>query len=264
MNSKFYETLYSLMSKNNENDNGDGNGNGNDNGDENDNENLCMITYETLENDHVILECGHKFNYIPIFKEVYNQKFNSSKLEVQTLFGCQIKCPYCRNIQNSLLPPNEKVEQTNLVNSPEKHCMKTKFCKYIFRGGCRKGNVCNIRCVTEYCSKHKGLAARQEKKLKLLSDKDKVIYKLKDDIVSYNKKWKELYKYIRRNTNVCTYEKCKCKCKSIGLQQFCFKHMDEKSKDEIKQKKQERLHIANKIIQLKEQINLHNILENVE
>lgn len=34
----------------------------------------CLITDDKLNKDHITLECGHKFNYIPLFKEVLFQK----------------------------------------------------------------------------------------------------------------------------------------------------------------------------------------------
>jgi len=34
----------------------------------------CLITDEKLRKDHITLECGHKFNYIPLFKDVLFQK----------------------------------------------------------------------------------------------------------------------------------------------------------------------------------------------
>jgi|Laugresu1bdmlbsd_1035121.scaffolds.fasta_scaffold00030_7 hypothetical protein len=34
----------------------------------------CLITDERLRKDHIILKCGHKFNYVPLFKEVVFQK----------------------------------------------------------------------------------------------------------------------------------------------------------------------------------------------
>lgn len=36
----------------------------------------CLITDERLRKDHVTLKCGHKFNYIPLFKEVVFQKYS--------------------------------------------------------------------------------------------------------------------------------------------------------------------------------------------
>jgi hypothetical protein len=34
----------------------------------------CLITDDKLTKDHITLECGHKFNYVPLFKEVLFQK----------------------------------------------------------------------------------------------------------------------------------------------------------------------------------------------
>lgn len=34
----------------------------------------CLITDEKLRKDHITLQCGHKFNYLPLFKEVLFQK----------------------------------------------------------------------------------------------------------------------------------------------------------------------------------------------
>lgn len=39
--------------------------------------NKCLITDEPLRKDHILLECGHKFNYIPLYKEVVFQKYSS-------------------------------------------------------------------------------------------------------------------------------------------------------------------------------------------
>ena len=65
---------------------------------------LCMITHSPLSSDYVTLECGHKFNYDAIFNDIYNHKKHFHELESSRLKSSQIRCPYCRNIQNSLLP----------------------------------------------------------------------------------------------------------------------------------------------------------------
>ncbi len=64
----------------------------------------CLITHSPLCSDHVTLVCGHKFNYDAIFNDVYNHKKKFNDLEMSRLKDTQIRCPYCRNIQNSLLP----------------------------------------------------------------------------------------------------------------------------------------------------------------
>ena len=65
---------------------------------------LCMITQTPLYNDHVTLQCGHKFNYDAIFNDIYNHKKQFHELETSRLKNTQIRCPYCRNIQDCLLP----------------------------------------------------------------------------------------------------------------------------------------------------------------
>ena len=41
---------------------------------ENKNDELCLITQQPLEEHFVTLECNHKFNYLPLFKEIKRQK----------------------------------------------------------------------------------------------------------------------------------------------------------------------------------------------
>lgn len=116
--------------------------------------NMCLITYLPLDDTRVVLECGHSFNYEPLFNEIYNQKYHVSSLETQRLLNSQIKCPYCRTIQNKLLPPKDDFEQCKYVNYPRKYCMKPKQCKYTFRSGKKKGTICDRSCFDDYCSAH--------------------------------------------------------------------------------------------------------------
>ena len=72
-------------------------------------DNICLISNEPLEKDHITFTCKHKFNYIPIFNEIIRQKHHIihrkyNNLEVQKLTKFQMKCPYCRKIQNGILP----------------------------------------------------------------------------------------------------------------------------------------------------------------
>lgn len=66
----------------------------------------CLISGEKLDDSFVQLNCGHKFNYNPIFKDIYNHKifYNCSERGGSRLNNMQIRCPYCRTIQNQLLP----------------------------------------------------------------------------------------------------------------------------------------------------------------
>ena len=40
----------------------------------NKNDNLCLISSNPLNDNHIELDCKHKFNYSSIFNEVINQK----------------------------------------------------------------------------------------------------------------------------------------------------------------------------------------------
>lgn len=73
--------------------------------------NLCLITNEILIDKHVIMDCGHKFNYIPIYKDIINhkQKFNGMEGGHGRLNTNQIRCPYCRKKQTTLLPFYEEL-----------------------------------------------------------------------------------------------------------------------------------------------------------
>ncbi len=81
-----------------------------------DEDNLCLISFMPLEPNYVQLVCGHKFNYKPIFDEIYNQKnvlnkyasvLNYKKDEYRNFLETHwfyIKCPYCRRLQSECLP----------------------------------------------------------------------------------------------------------------------------------------------------------------
>jgi hypothetical protein len=75
-----------------------------DTGDDSKSHEGCMITQTPLSSDHVTLECGHKFNYDAIFNDIYYHKKRFHDMESSRLKGTQLRCPYCRNIQNCLLP----------------------------------------------------------------------------------------------------------------------------------------------------------------
>lgn len=110
-----------------------------DNNNNNKNENqgdCCLLTKEPLHPIHIVLECGHKFNYVPIYREIVAQKtmgvssngyYNSHSLKKN-----EIKCPYCRNIQDKLLPYLEYdgVKKIHSVNHPEKMSMICQPCMH--------------------------------------------------------------------------------------------------------------------------------------
>jgi hypothetical protein len=113
----FYNELSKILNVNaNSETNGDETNGDEINGDENiivsqsspnaDNtDNICLITKEKLEPNHITLICKHKFNYLPIYYEVVNQKNKHNNMyETTKLLTNEIKCPYCRVITHKLLP----------------------------------------------------------------------------------------------------------------------------------------------------------------
>lgn len=118
---------------------------------------LCMITQTPLETDYVTLQCGHKFNYDAIFNDIYNHKKQFHELETSRLKKSQIRCPYCRNIQNCLLPcPSGKkmvcgvnvmvdVPQEQVVNMQTPSMFWLNY-RHFSRGYCCHGvdNIANL------------------------------------------------------------------------------------------------------------------------
>ena len=89
--------------------------------------NYCLISHEPLDENHVTLTCNHSFNYTALYNEVIKQKTKINTLEITDLKINEIKCPYCRNIQNGLLPKLPKVLCVYGVTRPKKYCMKRKM-----------------------------------------------------------------------------------------------------------------------------------------
>ena len=94
------------------------------------------------------MECGHKFNYIPIYKDIINhkQKFNGLEGGNGKLNMNQIRCPYCRKKQDTLLPYYEdlglaKVHGVNFYNPSIKHS-----CNHYYN----KGEQCGYKYPNEH------------------------------------------------------------------------------------------------------------------
>lgn len=137
------------------------------------NNRLCLISQEPLEQDYIKLECGHCFNYNNILSEVIKQKSHINNCEIQKLSMKQIKCPYCRNVQNKVLPYREGESLMYGVNYPLKYCMFPNNCSYIFTKGKKKGEKCDIPCNSEMCKKHTSKPKKPRCIAKLKSDKTK-------------------------------------------------------------------------------------------
>lgn len=67
-------------------------------------DNICLITNEPLIDKFVTMECGHKFNYIPLYNDLIKQKYFTNIMEESGLKINEIRCPYCRTISTQLIP----------------------------------------------------------------------------------------------------------------------------------------------------------------
>jgi len=219
----------------------------------------CLITDAVLENDHVKLLCGHVFNYKPLYTEIQHQKKNYNEQQNQAF----IKCPYCRRLQEFILPPKEGIRMIygiNTLNESYKQKKPSTYSYYskpiltgYFNGICDYKAVSNVEpimyvicestIVTKiennkcYCANHKFLGMQQywndvkaAKKKQVLEDRQA------------KKKQKELEKAEAKKKKVadkksevtqCSQilksglrkgELCGCKVKNAGA--FCQRHTE--------------------------------------
>jgi len=107
----FYETLkQNIAAQSSENENATDEG-------------LCLISNTPLEDRFFTFECGHKFNYEPIYKDIYNhkKKYNYMEGGKGRLNMNEIRCPFCRKKHTGTLPyyselPFAKVHGVNYIN----------------------------------------------------------------------------------------------------------------------------------------------------
>jgi hypothetical protein len=165
----FYESLYNSLDYDSDNE---------DNG-KNNNKQICEISGQELKDRFVTLECNHTFNYDAIYTEICKQKFDFqtytmdmlSKKDIQSIRDKKIeyfiKCPYCRNVQFTLLPyyddlPFAKKYGVN-TDDPDFRVIKTSYMPgnntftlygYQFsKGECCKTNLINgknVPCWQKY------------------------------------------------------------------------------------------------------------------
>lgn len=142
-----------------------------DDGDEND-DNVCFLTKVPLTKNHIILDCGHKFNYFALIEEVKQQKTRKQYINpIKFSYTSQFYCPYCRKIIDGLLPyiPVEYEEKIKNVNYPASLAIKHRNCCYTYLSGKNKGQQCSSFSAFEsdigtYCNKHYGMCKNKYSK----------------------------------------------------------------------------------------------------
>jgi hypothetical protein len=130
----------------------------NDYDDTNDN---CLIENKQLVDNFITLSCNHKFNYLPLYNELVRQKTKYNPNETTKLKINQIKCPYCRQITDNILPFIPSIIgicKLNGVTVPNKFSLPHKTCSWIYKSGKNKGLCCNtngfVSKTGNVCEKH--------------------------------------------------------------------------------------------------------------
>jgi hypothetical protein len=133
---------------------------------------VCLITNTPLTKHFVELECKHRFNYVPLFKDLVNHKTKFSSLDTHRLKVNEIRCPYCRNKQGNVLPYIEEIglPKEHGVNWINMELMSTSNVVDLKLGQCcwGNGNECTaIHVLTngssnlDYCYYHYKLTAKK-------------------------------------------------------------------------------------------------------
>lgn len=184
-----------------------------DSDDEEDNSQICLITHEKLTESSVKLCCGHSFNYYPLFKEVFKQKKTHQSYETTRLKVYQFKCPYCRTLQDGVLPykPDIVIEHIFTVNSPSSKVIKNNVCKYTFKSGKRKNQNCNKMCYGEYCPGHAKMIERSKNKKSNVVDKEK-------RCLALTKKGTQCSRNKKLSCNFCAQHEKNQNCKVVPQQ----------------------------------------------
>ena len=103
--------------------------------------NLCLISNQPLTDKFIQMECGHKFNYMPLYLDVKNHKqcFNVLESSSCRLNIDEIRCPYCRKKYKGLLPYYEelglKCHGVNYIDPNVQTSVfikNTKKCEYVY------------------------------------------------------------------------------------------------------------------------------------
>lgn len=119
----------------------------------------CLISGAPLENNHVILKCGHAFNIRPLHQSIYDQinRFHTfskralTTAEVDLLHTTRkyefYKCPYCKTIHFGTPPSMDNLppifNHTIFVTLDG----KTIQCKAILKTGSNKGKECGCSVI---------------------------------------------------------------------------------------------------------------------
>ena len=139
-------------------------------------EKLCLISYKPLDKNSIKLECGHQFDFQTLYMEIIKQKCFKNRFNTDFILKTnQIKCPYCRNVQHTILPHikiNSSMNYIHGVNSPVNYCMDFHKCNHTFKSGKNKNSSCmsygfykdnKCFCLSHHKINEKSIRKKQEK-----------------------------------------------------------------------------------------------------
>jgi hypothetical protein len=111
----------------------------------------CLITGNNLTDNYITLSCNHTFNYEPLYNSVKSYKSTATNLR-----ATQMKCPYCRAVENKILPYYKvgNVKKIFGVNHPMEYSILLNNCENIMKSGKRKGKQCGRMCNGNSCFYH--------------------------------------------------------------------------------------------------------------
>jgi len=146
----------------------------------NDTKEKCLISNELLDNNSITLQCNHKFNFLELYNEVVEQKtkklLDNSKLRLN-----EIKCPYCRSINNKIMPYFKYYENKMIkgVNSPPDLCIQLYECTYIDKASKKCGKNACITKNGALCNNHFKYTINEEQILENTDLETMKVYKKK-------------------------------------------------------------------------------------
>ena len=132
-NKQFYELLNKKM----------------ENNEKEDEENICLISNTELTKHSIKLQCGHKFNYLPLLNEFYNQKYVNRYYTIDNLNHKEfllyrkskknyyLKCPYCRVVQFNIIPYVESIDRLKI---PKYYGINTEDITFAFHKSNKENN----------------------------------------------------------------------------------------------------------------------------
>lgn len=224
-----------------------------------DSDNICLITNEALVDNYVKLECGHTFNYLPLYYDIYNhkKKFNSMETSYGHLKINEIRCPYCRNKQSGVLPyyeelQLEKVNGVNIIceNKPNKNHECYEQCGYFTENPKfipelpESSNNCKFFKCFNYGSKILLTSSFFNDKFYCYFHKKEIISKFKKEVKDKEKKLKEEMKLNKKKEKNIAKEHAK-KMKKL---------------EKLDKKKSKQTHSLSKILELTDKIEDENVV----